>query len=94
MIMIPSLFRINLATFTHDYIGRWIQMIMILSLCRINLATFTHDYKRVVGVDSAGQERDSSACVICLSGKALLESLDPQDEAAEKMKFYTLTTLR
>lgn len=34
---------------------------------RIDLATFTHDYKRVVGVDSAGQERDSSACVICLS---------------------------
>jgi hypothetical protein len=38
------------------------------SLCRIDLATFTHDYKRVVGVDSAGQERDSTTCVICLSG--------------------------
>ena len=42
---------------------------MILVLYRINLATFTHDYKRVVGVDSAGQERDWSAGVICLSGQ-------------------------
>jgi hypothetical protein len=52
MIMIPSLCRINLATFTHDYkrvVG--MQMIMIPSLFRINLATFTHDYKRVVDTD-------------------------------------------
>lgn len=38
-----------------------------LSPARLDLYSFTHNYSRVVGVDSLGEDRDSSSCVICLT---------------------------
>lgn len=38
-----------------------------VSPARIDLATFTHTYNRVVGIDSEGEDKDSTSCVICLS---------------------------
>merc|ERR1712106_766609 len=38
-----------------------------VSPSRIDLATFTHTYSRIVGIDSDGEEKDSTSCVICLS---------------------------
>jgi len=37
-----------------------------ISSSRIDLSSFTHSYRKVVGVDSMGEEKDSSTCVICL----------------------------
>ena len=39
-----------------------------LSASRVDLSSFTHHYSRVVGIDSDGCDKDSTRCVICLSG--------------------------
>lgn len=38
-----------------------------LSPARLDLYSFTHNYSRVVGVDSRGEDKDSTNCVICLT---------------------------
>ncbi|XP_023330066.1 E3 ubiquitin-protein ligase ATL9 isoform X2 [Eurytemora carolleeae] len=37
-----------------------------ISLARIETCTFTHNYRRVVGVDSSGEDKDTCTCVICI----------------------------
>jgi len=37
-----------------------------ISPSRIEGCTFTHNYRKIVGIDSSGEDKDSRTCVICL----------------------------
>jgi hypothetical protein len=37
-----------------------------INLARIETCSFTHNYRRIVGIDSAGEDKDTCTCVICL----------------------------